>query len=303
MLFLVFMTLLLVAVALLLSIFQRGIAVERRIAQIFGVGAIQLSTHAPIEENQVKDSFIHHFLQKVRKVIAQKMSSQARKDLENKLRDAGYPFNWTPIDFRLTQVVLAVCLFLFALLLFGGGASIGMFFLLAGSLTGLGLYYPMFYLSTRRTKRIEAIRKELPDFFDMVNLAIEAGLGLDGALVRVCNNTKSTISSEFQRALEEIRLGKSRREAFFDLRDRIPIDSFQSLITSLLQADQLGIGMTKALRQLTERIREQQHQLAREKALKTPVKMLFPMIFFIFPALLIILLGPLVIHLIKYGLS
>ena len=98
-----------------------------------------------------------------------------------------------------------------------------------------------------------------------------------------------------------MKLGKSRREAFYDLRKRVPSDSFQSIITSLIQADQLGIGMAKVLGNLTVRVREQRRETAREQAMKAPVKMLFPMVFFIFPSLFIVILGPLVIQLVTEG--
>ena len=94
-------------------------------------------------------------------------------------------------------------------------------------------------------------------------------------------------------------LGKSRREAFSDLRGRVPVHQFQSIITSLIQADMLGVGMAKVIRSLTDRIREQRTQLAREKAMKAPVKMVFPMLLFIFPAIFIVMLGPLVIYLLQ----
>ena len=100
-----------------------------------------------------------------------------------------------------------------------------------------------------------------------------------------------------------MKLGKSRREAFSDLRYRVPSDQFQSIMSSLIQADQLGIGMAKILKQLTVRIREHQRELAREQAMKAPIKMMFPMVLFIFPSLFIVLLGPLVIYLITVGLG
>ena len=139
----------------------------------------------------------------------------------------------------------------------------------------------------------------MPDFFDIVNLSIEAGMGLDAALLKVCKQTKGPLSDEFLQTLEDMSLGKSRREAFSDLRERVPVHQFQSIITSLIQADMLGVGMAKVIRSLTDRIREQRTQFAREKAMKAPVKMVFPMLLFIFPAMFIVMLGPLVIYLIQ----
>ena len=110
---------------------------------------------------------------------------------------------------------------------------------------------------------------------------------------------KGPLSEEFLQTIEDMRLGKSRREAFSDLRNRVPVYHFQSIITSLIQADMLGVGMAKVMGSLTERIGEQKTEFAREQAMKAPVKMVFPMLLFIFPAIFIVMLGPLVIYLIQ----
>ena len=168
----------------------------------------------------------------------------------------------------------------------------------------LGFRYPIFYLGKKKTARIKAINKAMPDYFDTVNLLLEAGMGLDIALANVCQQTKGPLSDEFTVTLEDMKLGKSSYcEAFYDLRKRVPSDSFQSVINALIQADQLGIGMAKVLGNLTTRIREQQREAAREQAMKAPVKMLFPMVIFIFPSLFIVILGPMAIKLITEGLG
>lgn len=177
-----------------------------------------------------------------------------------------------------------------------------MVWMLAGAVAFLGFRYPMFYLAKKRTLRIKEINKQMPDFFDMVNLLLEAGVGLDSAISNVCQKKKGPLSEEFQQALEDMKLGKSRREAFYELRKRVPSDMFQSVIMAIIQADQLGIGMAKVLKNLTIRIREQRREARREQAMKAPIKMLFPMVFFIFPAIFIVILGPLVITILTGGL-
>lgn len=171
--------------------------------------------------------------------------------------------------------------------------------LLASVISLLAMYYLSFYLSTIIKKRRHEVQKTMADFFDMVNLSIEAGMGLDASIQRVCHQTKGALSDEFLQTLEDIKLGKSRKEAFSDLRNRVPVYQFQSIMTSLIQADMLGVGMTNMVRQVTGRMREQRRQFAREQAMKAPVKMVFPMLLFIFPALFIVMLGPLVIYLLQ----
>ncbi|CEG28315.1 type II secretion system F family protein [Bacillus sp. B-jedd] len=240
---------------------------------------------------------------KLKNVLSEKLSVEAKSELEKKLLDAGL-FKWKAVDFRLMQILAGLILFFLGILLFGksSGKTLSLF-MLSGALGGLGFYYPIFYLGARKKQRLAKIQKSLADFFDMVNLSVEAGMGLDAAIMRVCKNKEGPLSEEFLRAIEEMRLGKSRRDAFINLRSRVSLDAFQSIMTSLIQADQLGIGMSKVLKALTDRIREHQRQLAREKAMKAPIKMLFPMVLFIFPAIFIILLGPLIIYLLQNGLG
>jgi tight adherence protein C len=232
------------------------------------------------------------------------MSNAEKKKIEYLLRDAGYPFNWSAIEFRFFQLLVSISGGCISFLLFYSIAenkALAWFIVITVAFTCYR--YTILFLSKRRAARIKEIDKAMPDFFDTINLLLEAGMGLDAAIVQVCQQTKGPLSDEFSRALEDMRLGKSRREAFYDLRKRVPSDSLQSIMNSLIQADQLGIGMAKVLRNLTGRIREQRREAAREQAMKAPVKMLFPMVMFIFPALFIVILGPVAIQLITKGIG
>lgn len=289
--------------AILATIFRPQLEIEKRIDVFLG-GVIYEKTQKKQSKPSLLSQQFKMFWLKMRNVTEQKISREVKRDLERKLLEAGRPFNWTSVDFRLLQLFLAIGLVTFVFLTIGKSTDkFGSLLLLMVTSGALGLYLPIFYLSKRKQRRVDQIQKGLSDFFDTINLTIEAGVGLDAAIRKVSLNTKGPLSEEFLRALEDVKLGKSRREAFIDLRDRVPLDSFQSIMTSLIQADQLGIGMAKVIRSLTVRIREQQMQLAREKAMKAPVKMLFPMVLFIFPAMFIVLLGPLIIQLLSGVLS
>lgn len=242
------------------------------------------------------------WLNQLRDFLASKTSRETKSELEKKLQDAGYPKSWTAVDFRIVQFAAAGTLFFFSLLVFGKISDKALSVLVFSVVMGaLGYYCPLFSLSARKKKRLEMVEKSMAEFFDMVNLSVEAGMGMDAAIIRVCKNTKGPLSEEFLKAIEDMRLGKSRRDAFVELRNRIPVESFQSIMTSLIQADQIGIGLSKVLGAMSERIREYQRQMAREKAMKAPVKMIFPMILFIFPSIFIVLLGPLVIYFLTNG--
>ena len=298
-LFFLFLAALLLCQAALQFIFRKQMKMNNRMETFIAV--------TKEESEEEKDpSFLKEksigWLNQLRDFLASKTSRETKSELEKKLQDAGYPKSWTAVDFRIVQFAVAGTLFFLSLLVFGKISDKALSALIFSVVMGaLGYYYPLFSLSARKKKRLEMVEKSMAEFFDMVNLSVEAGMGMDAAIIRVCKNTKGPLSEEFLRAIEDMRLGKSRRDAFVELRNRIPVESFQSIMTSLIQADQIGIGLSKVLGAMSERIREYQRQMAREKAMKAPVKMIFPMILFIFPSIFIVLLGPLVIYFLTNG--
>lgn len=281
-------------------LFKKQIAISRRITTYFGIqeGKVKLDKEPRKKKNNLL--LIEKINVKAKRIIDQKTSTSQKKNLEQRLREAGYPLNLSSTDFRYFQLLLGFVPFVIVILLLVKiETNLFSSVLLAAIVAALCIYYPSFYLSVIIKKRRQEIQKMMPDFFDMVNLSIEAGMGLDASIQKVCNQTKGALSEEFLQTLDDMKLGKSRREAYADLRNRVPVHQFQSIITSLIQADILGVGMAKVIRSLTVRIREQRTQLAREQAMKAPVKMVFPMLLFIFPAIFIVMLGPMIIYLIQ----
>jgi tight adherence protein C len=288
--------------ALMLTIFKKKIAFNERVNKYFA-DPIRKQKDDPLEEKKSIKIKLETYWNKGTEILNKRVSKEERKKLDMLLRDAGYPFK-SAIDFRLFQLVLSAGLSLpifFFILPLSDNKMLN--WMMIFTMAVLGLRLPIFYLAKKKTARIKAINVSMADFFDTVNLLLEAGMGLDLALSEVSKKIKGPIADEFIQTLEDMKLGKSRREAFYDLRKRVPSESFQSVITSLIQADHLGIGMAKVLGNLTIRIREQRREAAREQAMKAPVKMLFPMVFFIFPSIFIVTLGPLIITLITKGLG
>lgn len=287
----------LIIVAILSQLFRKQITIARRTATYFYFE----EGNVKIDKRKKTDLILMKKIsEKAKSIIDQKTSALRKRDLEQRLSEAGYPLNLSSTDFRFLQLLIGFVLFIIlSLFLMKIDANIISSIMVAIIIATLGMYYPSFYLSVIIKKRRLAIQKMMPDFFDMVNLSIEAGMGLDASLLKVCKHSKGPLSEEFLQTLEDMKLGKLRREAFADLRRRVPVPQFQSIITSLIQADMLGVGMAKVIRSLTGRIREQRTQLAREQAMKAPVKMVFPMLLFIFPAIFIVMLGPLIIYLIQ----
>ena len=280
---------------LLSLIYKKDIAIEARTKHYFGP---DIEREIPVKKQRLQLHVMKNYSDRLKLVVDKKMASSKKRELETRLREAGYPLKLSAIDFRFLQLLIGGVLFLSVFLILGSTAIFSRI-LLSSVVAALGIYYPSFYLSTIIKKRRHQIQKSMSDFFDMVNLSIEAGMGLDASIQKVCKQMKGPLSEEFMQTMEDMKLGKSRREAFADLRSRVPIPQFQSIITSLIQADMLGVGMAKVLHQLTQRIREQRTQFAREQAMKAPVKMIFPMMLFIFPSIFIVLMGPLIIYLIE----
>jgi tight adherence protein C len=288
----------LVIAALMFSVFQKELIATERIRTYVGIGKTEPPDSVEKKKTTQKSGLWHEgtvFLEKY-------MPLSDDKRISMMLRDAGYIKKMTAAEFRLIQLTAAfasgfLVFFMFLLLgESGAGAMLGM------ALAFLGWRIPVFYIKKKRDQRIKRIDLEMPDFFDTVNLLVEAGVGVDAAIASVCKKKEGPLSDEFMIVLDDMKRGKSKREAFHDLKRRVPSESFQSIVTSMIQADQLGIGLSNVLRNLTIRIREQRREKARELAMKAPVKMLFPMVFFIFPALFIVVLGPFVVNIMVNGM-
>ena len=156
----------------------------------------------------------------------------------------------------------------------------------------MGFYAPAARLKGAIKVREEAIFKDLPDIVDMLAIAVEAGSGFESALAIVCQNFKSPLTDELSTALQEMELGLPRKQALQEMRDRVDIDVVRTLILALLQADALGIPIGRVLKAQATEVRARRRAWAREKAAKLPIKIMFPLVLFIFPPILGLVLGP-----------
>lgn len=162
----------------------------------------------------------------------------------------------------------------------------------------MGYMFPRSWHKAQIKKRQSEIEKTLPDVLDLLTVSVEAGLGFDAALLKVVEKQKGALAEEFLKVLQEIKMGRPRRDALRDLSKRNPIENLGNLVAALVQADQLGIPIAGVLRNQSKQIRQKHRQKAEEKAQKAPVKMMIPLVFFVFPSLFIIILGPAVIRII-----
>jgi tight adherence protein C len=160
----------------------------------------------------------------------------------------------------------------------------------------LGYYLPKVYLKQRRVNRMKVLEKELPEVLDLLTVCVEAGLGFDAALSKVVEKSQSNLAKEFRRVLQEIKIGKPRREALRNMANREQVDDLSNFIGAVIQADQLGVSMANMLRLQAQVMRQKRRQKVEEEAMKAPVKMLLPLVFFIFPCIFIVVLGPALIQ-------
>jgi tight adherence protein C len=159
-------------------------------------------------------------------------------------------------------------------------------------LPAMGFMFPSVRLQRKIRTRAEAIFKDLPDIVDMLAIAVEAGSGFESALHIVCENFDSPLTEELSTALQEMEFGLPRKQALQQLRDRVDIDVVRTLVLALLQADALGIPIGRVLKSQATEVRARRRAWAREKAAKLPIKIMFPLVLFIFPPILGLVLGP-----------
>ncbi len=211
----------------------------------------------------------------------------------HKLELAGSPGNRSAAEFWVIRGFTAIglgALFFFFLGRFGQDSSTRI--LVSLVLTVLGFFLPSMWLSAKISRRQEAVIKKFPDALDLMSICVDAGLPFDGAMDRVHQKWDDPLADEFGRVIYEVQLGKSRRQALRDMAARIDVNDVSSFVAAILQAEHLGVSISKVLRIQSEQMRIRRRQRAEEKAHQAPVKMLFPMVFLIFPAMFIVLLGP-----------
>jgi len=169
-------------------------------------------------------------------------------------------------------------------------------------ITGVGFYLPSTILWWIRTSRQQQIFLSLPDALDLLVVCVESGLGLDAAMRKVCDEMKDhakVICEEISLANFQLQMGRPRREVLHDLGVRTGVDDVRSLAAILIQADRFGSSIAQALRVQSDSMRTRRKQLAEEKAAKTAVQLIFPLVLFIFPGIFVVLVGPAAISIMK----
>ncbi|MEX0788304.1 MAG: type II secretion system F family protein [Anaerolineales bacterium] len=226
--------------------------------------------------------------------LAQRFTPQATlESTRRRLEMAGNPMQIEPAMFLAMRFVLAVLFggLVFTVFLVSGrnwlqGLGLSTLFLL------LGFFFPDLWLSGRVSARQRGVFRAMPDALDLLTICVEAGLGFDSAMSKVHEKWDNDLALEFGRVIQEIRLGKLRRDALRDMAERLGVAELTSFVAAVIQSEQLGVSMAKVLRIQSDQMRVRRRQMAEEEAHRAPIKMIFPIGILIFPSLLIVLLGP-----------
>ncbi|MCW2950610.1 MAG: TadC [Thermoleophilia bacterium] len=228
--------------------------------------------------------------------LAVRMSpSGKRLELGRKIRAAGS--NVRPQTLMAFKGVL-VCAAAVVILLGAGSGSFPLV-MIGLLLFVIGYMGPDFWLNNKAGKRRAAMERMLPDTLDLLTVSVEAGLGFDAAVLKVCEKMHGPLIDEFDVMAREVRVGETRRQALRNLGDRVDSNDIKSFARSIIQADEMGTSLGRTLKVQAQDMRIHRQLSAEEKAMKAPVKMLFPTVMFIFPAMFLVILGPAMLNILE----
>ena len=272
--------------------------VQARLTQL---GTMQAKN---LEELELQQPFLERTLRPLAAnlsgYVARITSQSFTERTEKRLALAGHPGNLRVGDWLGVKAIgTIVGAILFFLIFFFGIKTGPLAFALAIAGAAFGYIGPEFWLGGRVRKRQHLILLQIPDALDLLTISVRAGLGFDGALGKVVEKLKGPLTDEFRRGLAEIRVGKSRREALRDIVPRTEVPALTNFIGAIIQAEQLGVSISKVLQVQSEQLRVERRQRAEEQAAKAPIKMLFPLVGCIFPSLFIVILGPAIILIVQ----
>lgn len=254
----------------------------------------ELEMSLPFQERVLRPIF-KQLADVIIRLTPEKQLGATRRQLEL----AGNPSNLDATTFLGVRMGATALLAVLAFVLVTVSGKGNLLFVAGGA--ALGYFMPPMWLKGQITRRQEGIVRKLPDALDLLTICVEAGLGFDAAMGKVYEKWEDDLSLAFGRVLQEIQLGKLRREALRDMSDSMEVTDVTSFVAAIIQADQLGVSMATILRVQSDQMRVKRRQRAQEKAQQAPVKMMIPMVLLIFPSIWIVLLGPSIIMVMASG--
>jgi tight adherence protein C len=279
-----------------LTVRQREVAVALRKAKRYGV-----QTQREIETRRsVNDRIVGPMTAKVAAVSARFLPRTDPNDIANRLMAAGLARSMSPQMYLALKGGLVFMAVLLGFIMLVSGAlppAMGMLCALGGG--AIGYIAPDFFINSRTRGRRELMQMELPNVLDLLCVSVEAGLGFDAAVAKLSERMEGPLVDEFGLVLHEMRIGESRSDALKNLSDRVDVPEVSQFCRAIIQADQLGIALSRILRVQSHDMRVRRQLAAEEKAMKAPVKMLFPTVLFIFPSMFVVALGPAALNLMQ----
>ncbi len=273
--------------------------VSRRLADLSSEGRTveEIDLQQPFGERVLRP-FIHWLaaafgrLRRTRPQPSAPTQEAGAEAIRFKLALAGNPYRWTPVDYMGIKVLAALSFggVLFFLLTISRHAGYAIPMAVVSAV--LGWFGPDLLLRSKARARQKEIQRVLPDALDLLVISVEAGLGFDAAMHRLVAKRSDALAIEFARVLAEMRVGRSRRDALKDMVARTQVPDLSNFVGAILQAEQLGVSVTRVLSVQAEQMRVLRRQRAEEKAAQLQLKMIFPLAIFIFPALCVVIMGP-----------
>lgn len=279
--------------------------VFRRFREVTGYKAGTNETD--LDEEMLEGTFwernIYPIIERVGDIISGDDESSWKK-LDRRLIRAGRPGDLAPNEFAALQLVLgllsvAIVVVLALIVRPTSSRGIALALVFAALAGGASYIVPKFYLSMLISRRESEVKSSLPFAIDLLVVTVEAGLGFEMALKRVSKKMTGALAEEFQRVNEEIKLGATRRAALQNLLDRVDVEELSSFVSAIIQAGEMGASIGKVLRIQADQMRTERRQSIEEQAQKAPVKMLIPMVMFIFPTIFIVIGGPIGLRLMR----
>ncbi len=262
---------------------------DRSMKRASNYGFVRIAS--PLDAKKFRERAMEPMRESLARWVLKVNPRTSMESISLKLLGAGLGRRLTPTTFLAMKGGFAVV-----------GALLGvMFSSLAGSATGIlftvglaaaGFFGPDYFVNLKARGRRERVKADLPDALDLLAVSVEAGLGFDGAIAKITEHMEGPLADEFSLTLGEMRIGESRQDALKRMADRVDAPELSSFTRAIIQADQLGTSLGRILRVQAADSRLRRQAAAEEKAMKAPIKMLFPTVLFIFPAIFLVILGP-----------
>jgi tight adherence protein C len=262
---------------------------ERSIRRASHYGFVQVAS--PLDAKKFRERAVAPMRESLARWVLKVNPRTSMESISLKLLGAGLGRRITPASFLAAKGALAAFGALVGVVLSTmAGSATGLFFTVV--LAVAGFFAPDYFLSLKARARREKIRADLPDALDLLAVSVEAGLGFDGAIAKITEHMEGPLADEFGLTLGEMRIGEGRQDALKRMSDRVEAPELSSFTRAIIQADQLGTSLGRILRVQAADSRMRRQAAAEERAMKAPIKMLFPTVLFIFPSIFLVILGP-----------